>query len=69
MRGYTPGSVTSATVVIPFTLWARARLRRAGVLRPTRPRDVVLGLVTAGAAVAASHAVARRVRRPAGWRF
>lgn len=61
VRGYTPGSVTSPLVVVPFTLWARGRLRRAGVLRPVRPRDAVAGLAAAGAATVASHVVARRL--------
>ncbi|GAA4148874.1 HXXEE domain-containing protein [Actinomadura keratinilytica] len=63
VRGYTPGSVTSAAVVIPFTLWARGRLRRAGVLRPTRTGDAVQALAFAAAAVAGSHMVARRLLR------
>ncbi|MER5567639.1 HXXEE domain-containing protein [Streptomyces goshikiensis] len=62
-RGYTPGVVTSPLVVVPFTLWARGRLRRAGVLRPTRPRDLARGLGLAAAATVASHTVARRIRR------
>ncbi|WP_078851222.1 HXXEE domain-containing protein [Streptomyces sp. NRRL S-237] len=62
-RGYTPGVVTSPLLVVPFTLWARGRLRRAGVLRPTRARDIVTGLALAGAATAVSHAVARRIHR------
>lgn len=62
-RGYTPGSATSPVVVVPFTLWARARLRRAGGLRPTRARDLALGLGLAGAATVASHAVAHRMLR------
>ncbi|MFP8943952.1 HXXEE domain-containing protein [Streptomyces fenghuangensis] len=61
VRGYTPGSVTSALVVVPFALWARGRLRRAGVLRPARPRDAVLGVALAGAATAGAHAVAHRL--------
>ncbi|MCY0959308.1 HXXEE domain-containing protein [Streptomyces sp. H27-H5] len=64
-RGYTPGVVTSPLIVVPFTLWARGRLRRAGVLRPTRARDAVLGLGLAAAATAAAHAAARLIRRPA----
>ncbi len=68
VRGYTPGSVTSPLVVLPFTLWARGRLRKAGVLRPARPRDAVAGLAAAGAATVASHILARRLlgsaRRP-----
>ncbi|MFB7715743.1 HXXEE domain-containing protein, partial [Streptomyces sp. NPDC056105] len=61
VRGYTPGSVTSPLVVIPFTLWARGRLRRAGVLRPAGPRDAVQGLALAAAATAGAHLMARRV--------
>ncbi|MFD9883335.1 HXXEE domain-containing protein [Streptomyces alboflavus] len=61
VRGYTPGAVTSPLVVIPFTLWARGRLRRAGVLRPTRARDAVQGVVLAAVATAGTHMVARRI--------
>lgn len=60
-RGYTPGSATSPLVVVPFTLWARHRLRRADVLRATRPRDLAVGLGLAGAATVGAHAVARRL--------
>lgn len=62
MRGYTPGSATTPLVVLPFTLWARGRLRRAGVLRPTRARDVAQGLAFAAAAAVGTHALAQRVR-------
>ncbi|MFD5449826.1 HXXEE domain-containing protein [Streptomyces sp. NPDC003470] len=65
VRGYTPGSATSPLLVVPFTLWARHRLRRAGVLRATRPRDLALGLGLAGAATVVAHTVARRVVRSA----
>ncbi|GGY98656.1 HXXEE domain-containing protein [Streptomyces poonensis] len=61
VRGYTPGAVTSPLVVIPFTVWARGRLRGAGVLRPSRPRGAVQGLALAMAATAGTHAVARRL--------
>ncbi|MDT9690942.1 HXXEE domain-containing protein [Streptomyces sp. P9(2023)] len=61
VRGYTPGSVTSPLIVVPFTLWARGRLRRAGVLRPTRARDLVGGLAVAAGVTVAAHAAARRV--------
>ncbi|MFF8476175.1 HXXEE domain-containing protein [Streptomyces sp. NPDC015414] len=64
LRGYTPGSVTSPLVVIPFTLWARGRLRRAGVLRPTRPRGLALSLAFAAAATAGTHVLSRRLVRP-----
>ncbi|MGW7285164.1 HXXEE domain-containing protein [Streptomyces sp. NPDC054847] len=60
-RGYTPGSVTSPLIVVPFALWARGRLRRAGVLRPARSRDVVAGLAMAAGATAVAHAVGRRI--------
>ncbi|MEV0379696.1 HXXEE domain-containing protein [Nonomuraea sp. NPDC050643] len=30
-RGYTPGAVTAPVVVIPYSVWAWRRLRRAGV--------------------------------------
>lgn len=63
VRGYTPGSATSPLLVVPFTLWARGRLRRAGVLRPTRPRDAAVGLAVAAAATVATHAAARRLLR------
>ncbi|MFJ9854327.1 HXXEE domain-containing protein [Streptomyces sp. NPDC101150] len=61
VRGYTPGSATSPVLVIPFTLWARGRLRRAGLLRPMTVRGAVSGVAVAGAATVVSHAVARRV--------
>ncbi|MFI8522076.1 HXXEE domain-containing protein [Streptomyces sp. NPDC085481] len=61
VRGVTPGSVTSPLLVIPFTVWARGRLRRAGVLRPTRGRDVLTGLAVAAGATVVAHAVGRRL--------
>ncbi|MEU9864784.1 HXXEE domain-containing protein [Streptomyces sp. NPDC047971] len=61
VRGYTPGSVTSPLIVVPFTLWARGRLRRAGVLRPTRTGDMVKGLAVAAGVTVAAHALARKV--------
>ncbi|MFH8581758.1 HXXEE domain-containing protein [Streptomyces zaomyceticus] len=61
VRGVTPGSVTSPLVVVPFTLWARGRLRRAGVLRPSGAGGVVAGLGVAAAATVVAHAVARRL--------
>ncbi|MGP3774567.1 HXXEE domain-containing protein [Streptomyces sp. SDT5-1] len=63
VRGYTPGVATSPVLVVPFTVWARRRLRKAGVLRSGRPRDVVAGVAWAAAATVVSHAVARRVVR------
>ncbi|MER6070680.1 HXXEE domain-containing protein [Streptomyces sp. NPDC001852] len=63
VRGYTPGSATTPLVVLPFTVWARGRLRRSGVLRPTRPRDVTQGLAFAAAATVVTHALAQGVPR------
>ncbi|MEU6508228.1 HXXEE domain-containing protein [Streptomyces sp. NPDC046942] len=63
MRGYTPGSATTPLVVLPFTVWARGRLRRSGVLRPTRPRDLARALAFAGAAAVGTHALAQAVSR------
>ncbi|KUN06298.1 hypothetical protein AQI95_13170 [Streptomyces yokosukanensis] len=63
MRGYTPGSATTPLVVLPFTVWARGRLRRSGVLRPTRPRQLAEGLGFAAVATVATHALAQAVPR------
>ncbi|MFF4105602.1 HXXEE domain-containing protein [Streptomyces sp. NPDC001903] len=60
-RGYTPGVVTSPLLVVPFTLWARGRLRRAGVLRPVGVREVAQGLALAAVSAAGAQAVARRL--------
>ncbi|MEV0850259.1 HXXEE domain-containing protein [Streptomyces sp. NPDC049954] len=62
-RSRTPGAVTAPVLVIPFALWARSRLRRAGLLHRQGPRDVVRGALAVAAATAVSHAVARRPRR------
>ncbi|MFJ8086505.1 HXXEE domain-containing protein [Streptomyces sp. NPDC096205] len=61
-RGYTPGVATSPTVVIPYSAWALARLRRAG-LPPASPA-VGLGLLPLAAGTA--QAVARRLTRRRG---
>ncbi|MFB4315093.1 HXXEE domain-containing protein [Actinomadura sp. 21ATH] len=63
VRGYTPGAATSPLIVIPFTLWARGRLRRAGVLRPARPYDAVAGIALTAAALGATHGLARWLTR------
>ncbi|MFD8719033.1 HXXEE domain-containing protein [Streptomyces sp. NPDC059629] len=63
VRGYTPGAVTSPLPVIPFALWARGRLRGAGVLRPTRPRGAVQVLPLAAVATVGSHLAALRLVR------
>ncbi|MER6617328.1 HXXEE domain-containing protein [Streptomyces xantholiticus] len=61
VRGYTPGSVTSPLIVVPFALWARGRLRRGGVLRPARARNAAAGLAVAAGATAVAHLVGRRI--------
>ncbi|MEV6057235.1 HXXEE domain-containing protein [Streptomyces sp. NPDC052107] len=63
MRGYTPGSATTPLVVLPFTVWARGRLRRSGVLRSIRPRDLAEGLAFAAAAAVGTHALAQGLPR------
>ncbi|MCK7625585.1 HXXEE domain-containing protein [Streptomyces sp. RS10V-4] len=63
VRGWTPGSATSPVLVIPFSLWARGRLRRAGVLRPAGPRGVLCGVAAAAGATVVAHTVARRLTR------
>ncbi|MFD5425784.1 HXXEE domain-containing protein [Streptomyces sp. NPDC127084] len=63
-RGYTPGSATSPLIVVPFSLWARKRLREAGVLKPARARDVLTGLAVAAGATIISHTVARKITGP-----
>ncbi|MGR6965805.1 HXXEE domain-containing protein [Geodermatophilus sp. URMC 61] len=64
-RGYTPGVLTAPTVVAPFALWARRRLRRAVV--PTAPvppgAPLLVPLVVGGAHVVASALVRARTRR------
>ncbi|RCG23706.1 HXXEE domain-containing protein [Streptomyces diacarni] len=62
-RSLTPGALTSPLVVIPFTAWARGRLRAQGILRPTRPRDIAAGALGAVAALAVSHGVAQLLVR------
>ncbi|WP_326663443.1 HXXEE domain-containing protein [Streptomyces sp. NBC_00385] len=65
--GYTPGVVTSPTVVIPYSLWALRRLREAGV--PVGGgRTVATGLAFLPVAVVGVHTAARLLcrRREAG---
>ncbi|MFF5410753.1 HXXEE domain-containing protein [Streptomyces albidoflavus] len=61
VRGYTPGVATTPLLVLPYTLAARTRLRRAGLLRPTRAGDAALSLWLAGVVTAGAHVVARRL--------
>lgn len=65
-RSWTPGAATSPLVVIPFTLWARGRLRRAGVLRPTGARETAVAVGLTAAALAGTHGVARRLLKGRG---
>ncbi|WP_436739453.1 HXXEE domain-containing protein [Streptomyces sp. BBFR102] len=61
VRGCTPGVATTPLLGIPDTLAARARLRHAGVPRPTRSGDAALALGLAGAVTAGAHPAARRL--------
>lgn len=63
-RGYTPGAVTAPIVVVPFSVWARRRLARAGVPIAARtPAAALLGpLVVAGTHAAASALLRARAR-------
>ncbi|KUP95271.1 HXXEE domain-containing protein [Thermobifida cellulosilytica] len=63
-RGYTPGVVTAPLVAAPFTLWARQRLRRAGVPEAqTGPAAALLFLpLVAGVHGAAGALLAARDR-------
>ncbi|WP_187414641.1 HXXEE domain-containing protein [Nonomuraea sp. PA05] len=62
-RGYTPGVVTAPVVVIPYSVWAWRRLRRAGVpLRGPGAAVVAFPLVLAGVH-ALAHALTGGLRR------
>ncbi|MFC5826599.1 HXXEE domain-containing protein [Nonomuraea insulae] len=64
-RGYTPGVVTAPVVVIPYSVWAWRRLRKAGVpARSGQAHLVALPLVLAGVHALAHAIVKRRERRP-----
>ncbi|NRQ39248.1 HXXEE domain-containing protein [Nonomuraea sp. NN258] len=60
-RGYTPGAATAPLVVIPFSVWAWRRLKRAGVpvRAPGGPALAALPLVLGGV-----HALAHLLTRP-----
>jgi hypothetical protein len=62
-RGYTPGVVTAPIVVIPYSVWAWRRLRRAGV--PARGPGAAVAtfpLLLAGVHALAHALTARRAR-------
>ncbi|MEU3873120.1 MULTISPECIES: HXXEE domain-containing protein [Streptomyces] len=63
-RGYTPGVATSPTVVVPYSVWALARLRRAGVPAGSPALGLALLPVAAGAAQALGGRIARRRSAP-----
>lgn len=58
VRGYTPGILTTPTVVVPYSLWAWRRLRREGVWEGGGAGAVAWFPVAVGAA----HLVARMCR-------
>jgi hypothetical protein len=59
-RRYTTGVVSSPTVVIPFWLWARGRLNRAGVPSTASPRAVAAVVPLLWAAHGLAHLLTRR---------
>jgi hypothetical protein len=58
-RDYTPGVLTAPVLVIPYALWARRQLARAGVWRPMSTADAALSLAVAGGLVAAAQGGAK----------
>lgn len=58
-RDYTPGVITAPVLVIPYALWARRQLARAGVWRPMSTADAALSLAVAGGLVAAAQGGAK----------
>jgi len=65
-RGYTPGVLTAPTVVAPYSIWALAKLRGAGVRldrRAVRAAMPLLGAATIASHVAAKVLVRRTLRR------
>jgi Protein of unknown function with HXXEE motif len=58
-RDYTPGVLTAPVLVIPYALWARRQLARAGVWRPISTADAALSLAVAGGLVAAAQGGAK----------
>ncbi|WP_030195788.1 HXXEE domain-containing protein [Streptomyces sp. NRRL S-87] len=61
-RGYTPGVATSPTVVVPYSIWALNRLRRAGLPPASPVLSAALLPLAAGAAQALGGRLARRRR-------
>lgn len=68
--GYTPGLLTTPTVVVPFSWWAWRELRKAGVEKAEIPTAalalVPLSIGVAHASASGSLALGRRLR--AGWK-
>jgi hypothetical protein len=67
-RGYTPGIATVPTVIVPYSLWAWRRLRRAGTFttRTEWFRAARAGVGLAVAAVLLGHVLARATTASAG---
>ncbi|MBI4941822.1 MAG: HXXEE domain-containing protein [Actinobacteria bacterium] len=61
-RRYTTGVVTSPTVVIPFWLWARHRLRAEGVPATASPRAVAATVPLLWTTHALAYLLTRRAR-------
>src|SRR5947209_6323050 len=58
-RDYTPGVLTAPVLVIPYALWARRQLAKAGVWRPMSTADAMVSLLVAGALVGAAQGGAK----------
>jgi len=63
--GYTPGLVTTPTVVVPYSIWAWRELRRAGIEEPKMNTSAYAAIPLAiGVAHLAATAVLAATRRP-----
>ncbi|GGY91670.1 HXXEE domain-containing protein [Streptomyces nitrosporeus] len=61
-RGYTPGAVTAALVVLPYSVRVVRRLSAAGV-PPVTGRSAAVGLALFPVAAVGVHGIARRLNR------
>jgi hypothetical protein len=58
-RDYTPGVLTAPVLIIPYAVWARRALGRAGVWRPMSHTDAAVSLLVVGALVGAAQGGAK----------
>ncbi|GAA4043624.1 HXXEE domain-containing protein [Nonomuraea soli] len=62
-RGYTPGLLTAATVVLPYSVWAWRRLRAEGV-QVSGGRSALSGVALFLVAVGGVHGIAKLLSTP-----